>query len=92
MLRHSSADNHPVSLQAVDDDDSRTGLLDMEARLNADEDGSFRASLLERLERCQADIRRVLGNGVPPDEFRQLNRVLEACEAAVAVLTTPSAH
>lgn len=61
-------------------------LLDMERRLREDADGRYHAQVLAEIETARLGLKRAADAGVPPEEYRQLATVLQACEAAAAVL------
>lgn len=66
--------------------ETRPHLLAIEERLAEDRDGAYRREVTDRLAAARADLRRTIDQGVPPDEFRRLQRVLEAFDAAQAVI------
>jgi type III secretion system YseE family protein len=57
-------------------------LLDIEDRLSDDAGGWERDRLLAELRRARADAKRQLDKGVSPEAYRNLNALLEACDAA----------
>jgi hypothetical protein len=61
-------------------------LLDIQAKLRADEAGTERAALQQRLQDLQATLKRKLDAGVPPAEFAVLNGLADAAAAADEVV------
>lgn len=64
----------------------RPRLLALEEHLRNDADGRYRRDLLDRLQAARAELRRQLDRGVSPEVYRQLSRIMEAYEAAYAVI------
>lgn len=62
------------------------GMTEIEEGLRSDPDGSFRASLLDRLDGCAAEIGRRLADGVSPQEFTDGNAILRALAAAKEIV------
>lgn len=71
---------------AQDDEATPSPLLGIEEVLADDPDGRGRAAFRRQIEEARVTVRRRLDAGVAPEEYRRLNHVLDACDAAVAVL------
>ena len=63
-----------------------TMLFDVQDRLAADGDGSERRSLENQLATLHQALKQKLDAGVPPDEFRKLNALMDATTAATEVV------
>ena len=61
-------------------------MTDLEAKLLADEDGSFCQELIAKLEEYSLKFKQELDRGLPLDEFEQVQKVREAIEAGIRVL------
>ena len=61
-------------------------LFDVQDRLASDTDGSERRSLENELGTLQQTLKREIDAGVPPDEFRKLNALMDAAAAATEVI------
>jgi hypothetical protein len=61
-------------------------LFDVQDRLASDIDGSERRSLENELGTLQQTLKREIDAGVPPDEFRKLNALMDAAAAATEVI------
>ncbi|HET6467209.1 MAG TPA: EscE/YscE/SsaE family type III secretion system needle protein co-chaperone [Geminicoccaceae bacterium] len=66
--------------------DSTLHLLDLESRLAADAAGWERDALLTRLRAARAKAKRQLDTGVSPEVYKQLTTLIEACDAALALV------
>lgn len=64
----------------------RLTLVDMERKLLADVDGSYRKSLLEKLQAYQNEIRAKLSSGLSPEDFTVYNQLKQALDEAYAVV------
>lgn len=62
------------------------GMTEIEEGLRTDDDGSFRARLLDRLDGSAAEIGRRLAAGVSPQEFTNGNAILRALAAAKEIV------
>jgi hypothetical protein len=62
-------------------------LLEMQARLAADAGGVERRKLEEAIATLRATLRRRMAAGASPDEFRRLEAVDAAAEAAEGVVS-----
>ncbi len=60
--------------------------LEIEVALKNDTSGQFRQELLEMFAREAGALRQRLNEGVPPDEYERLSRLLAAIEAAMQVV------
>ena len=60
--------------------------LDAEARLSADQDGTYKAQLLETLEKHRDDIAFQQQGFLPPDEYEVVEYMAKAVDAALAVI------
>ena len=57
-------------------------LLEMEDKLVADADGSYRDEICSRLNDCAAEVRQRLDAGLATDEFAQASKLNDAFTAA----------
>ena len=61
-------------------------LLDAEAKLAADQDGSYRARLLARLEQYRDDFALARQGLLPPEEYQAAEEMEAALSAALAIV------
>ena len=61
-------------------------LLDAEAKLAADQDGSYRARLLARLEKYRDDFALARQGLLPPEEYQAAEEMEAALSAALAIV------
>ena len=66
--------------------DEKIRMVEMEERLAADQDGSYRDSVCAAIDGELADLKRQIDAGVPPDEFEQAAKLRSALERANAVV------
>lgn len=64
----------------------RIQMVEMEAALRADADGSFRASILEKLLLYRQEVKSAMDRGVSPDEFARLEKLHASLTAAEEVV------
>jgi hypothetical protein len=63
-----------------------SSLLDSEARLAADHDGSYRAQLIETLRKHQNEIALAVQGFLPPEQYEAAEHLILSLEAAISVL------
>jgi type III secretion system YseE family protein len=61
-------------------------LLDLEDRLAGDAAGWERDAILTRLRAARTAAKRQLDTGVPPELYRQLSSLIQACDAALDIV------
>lgn len=61
-------------------------LLDLQARLRADRDGTERRRLEQQFQELHESVKRKLDAGATPAEFSKLNGMLDAAQAASEVI------
>ncbi len=61
-------------------------MLDIESNLKDDSTGEYKKELLGKFSSFEVDIRSELNKGLAPDEYENLNKLLQAVEASVSVV------
>jgi hypothetical protein len=61
-------------------------LLDLETKLAADRDGAVKAGILKHLSDIKLQATQAIGRGVAPAEFKRLEALRAAVEAAESVI------
>ena len=64
----------------------RLTLTEMERKLLADQDGSYRAELIEKLQRYQSDVQQHIAQGLSPEEFAVYDQLKQALLQAKEVV------
>lgn len=63
-----------------------TNVLDLESDLREDKSGTYKNNLLNEFSQQVNEVKKMLHRGVKPDEYAQLNALLNAIEAAASVV------
>lgn len=61
-------------------------MLDIERDLQEDTTGEYKKSVLLKLRNTSAEARTELGQGLVPDEYDKLNKLLQALEASIKIV------
>jgi len=61
-------------------------MLDIESNLKNDSTGTYKSELLGTFSTFEMEVRSELNKGLAPDEFDNLNRLLQAVEASISVI------
>jgi hypothetical protein len=61
-------------------------MLDIEKNLKDDKSGAYKRELLAKFNTFELEVRSELNKGLAPNEYDQLNRLLQAVESSIAVV------
>jgi len=61
-------------------------MLDIESNLKDDSTGTYKNELLGTFNTFEMEVRSELNKGLAPDEYENLNRLLQAVEASISVI------
>ncbi len=61
-------------------------VLQLEQNLNNDVAGIYKNEILEKFSQTASEVRVELNQGVEPDEYEKLNRLLKALESSAEVV------
>ena len=67
-------------------EEAAAAMLDMEAKLEQDDDGAYRSDVLALLDKHAGEIKSALDSGLPPEDFERAKQLQEAIEAASFVV------
>lgn len=61
-------------------------MLDIESNLKNDATGTYKKELLGKFSSFEMEVRTELNKGLAPDEYENLNKLLQAVEASISVV------
>lgn len=61
-------------------------MLDIERDLKEDTTGEYKKSVLVKLRNTSAEARNELNQGLVPDEYEKLSKLLQALEASIKIV------
>lgn len=65
---------------------TETSILNLETDLREDNNGAYKNALMDEFTQAADKVKKTLNRGVKPDEYAQLNALLNAIEAARSVV------
>jgi hypothetical protein len=61
-------------------------MLDIERDLQNDTTGEYKMSVLIKLRETSAQVRNELGQGLVPDEYEKLSKLLQALDVSIKIV------
>ncbi len=61
-------------------------MLDIERELQNDTTGEYKNSVLVKLRGTSTEVRNELGQGLVPDEYEKLSKLLQALDASIKIV------
>ncbi|MCK5895886.1 MAG: EscE/YscE/SsaE family type III secretion system needle protein co-chaperone [Cocleimonas sp.] len=61
-------------------------MLDIERDLKNDTTGEYKTSVLIKLRETSAQVRNELGQGLVPDEYEKLSKLLQALDISIKIV------
>jgi hypothetical protein len=61
-------------------------MLDIERDLQEDATGEYKKDVLLKLRNTSAEARKELSQGLVPDEYKKLSKLLQALEASIKIV------
>lgn len=58
----------------------------IEDRLISDSDGEYKLQLIKQLEEEIKTLKRIKNNGLKPDEFLKVDKIIQAMDASVSIV------